>query len=86
MTTETCYLSTPGVCSGRGPWKLGPSVIIVEIRDCIVARIVICIKPDRFFENWPPIKGARRGLQGHIEIEPRLILVYSRYTIFTLFV
>jgi hypothetical protein len=64
MTTEACYLSTPGIHLGRGPWKLGPSIIVVEIRDCIVTRIVICVKLDRFLKTWPPIKGARRGRLG----------------------
>jgi hypothetical protein len=75
MTTEVRYLSTPGIRSDRGPWKLGPSIIIVKIRDCIVTRIVICIKLDRFLETSPSIKGAKKGRPGtHIEIKPRLIL------------
>jgi hypothetical protein len=55
MTTEAHYLSTPRIRSGRGPWKLGPSIVIVEIWDHTVTRIVICIEPDRFLRTWPPI-------------------------------
>jgi hypothetical protein len=64
MTTEARYLSTTGIRSGRGPWKLSLSIIIVKIRDCVVTRIVICVEPDRFLETWPPIKGSRRGWSG----------------------
>jgi hypothetical protein len=44
--------------------KLDPSIIIVDIRGCIVTRIVICIERDRFLEIWSPIKEVMRGWQG----------------------
>jgi hypothetical protein len=55
IATKACYLSTPRARSGSSPWKLGPSIVLVKIRDHIVIRIVICIEPDRFLETWPPI-------------------------------
>jgi hypothetical protein len=40
MTTKAHDLSTPEACSGSSPWNLGPSIVIVKIRDHIVTYIV----------------------------------------------
>jgi hypothetical protein len=55
IATKAHYLSTPNACSCNIPWKLGPNIIIVKIRDHIVNNVVICIEPDQIFETWPPI-------------------------------
>jgi hypothetical protein len=40
MITKAHYLSIFRARSGRSPWKLDPSIIIVKICDHIVTRIV----------------------------------------------
>jgi hypothetical protein len=65
MTTKAHNLSNPRIRSGRSPWNLGASIVIIEIWDHIVTRIVICIKPGQFLETWPPInRGQERPARG----------------------
>jgi hypothetical protein len=83
ITTKARYLSTHRACSGNGPWKLGPSIVIVEIRDHIVIRIVICIEPDRFFETWPPIyRGQERPARDKLRLSELFTSLFSTCTKF----
>jgi hypothetical protein len=81
ITTKARYLSSPGARSGNSPWKLGPSIVIVEIRD----HIVICIEPDRFFETWPPIyRGQKRLARDRLRLSQLATSLFSTRTKFCL--
>jgi hypothetical protein len=51
IATKVRYLSTPMARLDNSPWKLGPGIVIVKIRDHVVYSIVIYIEPDRIFET-----------------------------------
>jgi hypothetical protein len=79
------YLSIPGARSGNSLRKLGPSIVIVEIRDHIVIRIVICIESDRIFKTWPPIyRGQKRPVRDRLRLSQLSTSLFSTRTKFRL--
>jgi hypothetical protein len=85
ITIEACYFSTPGARLSNSPWKLGPSIVIVEIQDHIVIRIVICIGPNRFFETWPPIyRGQERPARDRLRLSQLSTSLFSTCIMFRL--
>jgi hypothetical protein len=83
IAIEARYRSTPGARSGNSLWKLGPDIVIVKIRDHIINSIVICIKPDRICETWPPIyRGQERPARDRLRLSELFTSLFSTHTKF----